>query len=73
VARREHRLTLDDGRVIVAEGSGDSWFVYMEDDPDNCSGGMLDGLVVAELLGYTHNDDYPEIYDQWVEQIKAAR
>jgi hypothetical protein len=76
---KEHRLVLDDGRVVVAEGprpvsvvDGDSWLVYMEDDPGNWSLGALDGLVVAELLGYGVDDDYPELFDKWVEQVKAS-
>jgi hypothetical protein len=69
---RQFRLVLDNGRVVVAEGGGESWFVYVEDDPDNMSGGSLDGLVVAELLGYALNDEYPERFDEWADQVLAA-
>jgi hypothetical protein len=67
---RQFRLVID-GRVVVAEGGGDSWCVYTEDDPDNMSGGSLDGLVVAELLGSAY-DEYPALFDEWVARVLAA-
>jgi hypothetical protein len=69
---RQFRLVSDSGRVVVAEGGGESWFVYTEDDPDNMSGGTLDGLVVAELLGYDDGEDYPAYFDEWADQVRAA-
>ena len=69
---RQFRLVVDNGRVVIAEGGGDGWFVYLEDDPGNMSSGSLDGLVVAELLGYRYGDDYPARFDEWANQVMAA-
>jgi hypothetical protein len=68
---RQFRLVLPDGRVIVAEGEGKgtAWFVYPEDDPGNLSAGTLDGLVVAELLGYEYGDAYPRQFDHWADTV----
>jgi hypothetical protein len=68
---RQFRLVVDERRVVVAEGGGDSWFVYIEDDPSCVSGGSFDGLVVAELLGYPEGD-YPARFDEWADQVLAV-
>jgi len=72
VGAKQHRLVVEGGRVVIAErwrtdpGENDAWFVWMEDDPDNCSCGGFDGHVVAELLGYGSNPAaYPEVFDEW--------
>jgi hypothetical protein len=77
VAHKKHRLVLDDGRVVIADGSRDAWWVYMEDDPEHGSMGSLDGLVVAEVvLGIRGDDDEPDVppyFDEWVEKIKGGK
>ena len=81
---RQFRLVHDDGRVVVVEEGGwyvylengpenmSAWYVYLEDDPENMSAGSLDGLHIAEVLGYKDSDDYPDRFDEWTDQIKAA-
>ena len=73
MVQQQHRLEVD-GRVVVAERQGKNWFVYIEDDPANCSFGGFDRLVVAELLGHGANPDaYPDPFDAWAEEVEAAR
>ena len=63
------RIVASDGRVVIAEGGPDTWYVYPESDPHRLFvGHPLDGLTLAEALGSDiKTGDYPSEFDEWTD------
>jgi hypothetical protein len=56
------RVMPPDGRAICVEGFRRGWFVWREDDPEDCAGGDLVGCLASVLGSWP---DWPD----WVEEL----
>lgn len=69
--RNDLRITLPDGRVVLAHGRRPAevgWEVYFEDE-SNVIGGTTLGASLALLMGYKFGGDDPEWLDRFVDAV----
>jgi hypothetical protein len=70
--RRSHelRITLPDGRVILAYGrrTWEGWETFFEGDESSCVTGSPFRGNIALLLGYRRADDGPD----WIDRLSDA-
>jgi hypothetical protein len=69
--RSDVRITLPDGRVLLAHGRHpveDGWEVYFEDGSD-VIGGLPLGASVARLMGWAYADAAPVWLDRFDDEV----
>lgn len=72
--RSDLRITLPDGRVILAHGRrpNDTWEVYFEDHSDAVGGAVL-STALALLMGNKFGEEFPEWVNRFDDVLSSAR